>query len=136
MRTSEQLTAWCIGAHRKFGDPSVPVCQCFFEWREADARFAASSTPGLEAHYERAFGRHDGVVVLRLWPDTTVDIPVRTGEPEVDDDGVVAFGAEEITRGVWALRPSLNMPGLLHAFVVLYGVPDPAPWARRFVVPS
>lgn len=132
MRTSDQLTAWRIGAQLQFGDPSVPVCQCFFEWRQA----FTSSAPGLEAYYDPPSRQCDGAVVLRLAPDLNVDIPVRTGEPEVDDDGVVAFGAEEITRGVWALRPSLNMPGLLHAFVVLYGVPDPAPWARCLVVPS
>lgn len=136
MKTSEQLASWRIGAKRKFGDSSLPVCQCFFAWKEFGGPGHKFMSPGLEAYYERACRQYAGAVVLRLFPDTEIDIPVRTGEPEVDDLGVVAFGAEEITPGVWALRPSLNMPGFLHAFVVLYGVPNPPPWERRLVVPS
>jgi hypothetical protein len=35
---------------------------------------------------------------------------------------------ERIVPGVWALNPSLNIPGVIHVFVLLYGVPNPAPW--------
>jgi hypothetical protein len=139
VKTCEQLLSWCVAARREFGDASVPVCQCFFAWQEIElARAAAfSSYRGfpLEA-YLRTSGARAGDVVLRLAPDADIEIPVRSGEPEINEEGVVSFGAEEITRGVWALRPSLNMPDFLHAFVVLYGVPDPAPWERRIVVPA
>ena len=28
----------------------------------------------------------------------------------------------------------MNLPGLFHAFVAIYDVPDPAPWERRVVL--
>lgn len=43
-------------------------------------------------------------------------------------------GPSRSAPGIWCLSPSLNVPGLVHAFVVLYGVPDPAPFDKRILV--
>jgi hypothetical protein len=46
---------------------------------------------------------------------------------------LAAFGIIEIVPGLWHLTPSLNLPGVLHMFVVVYDVPSPAPWERRII---
>jgi hypothetical protein len=76
-----------------------------------------------------------------LWisPAHPIPIPIVLGREVTDDAGdLVKFGSERVIPGVWALNPSLNVPGLIHAFVVLYDVPDPAPWEveKRIVVVS
>jgi hypothetical protein len=52
----------------------------------------------------------------------------------MEGETLQAFGARKFTGGAWALEPSLNLPGILHGFVVLTGVPDPPPWKRRVVL--
>ena len=44
------------------------------------------------------------------------------------------FGAVNIAQGVWSLTPSLNLPGLIHCFVVLYEVPPAASWLQSTVL--
>lgn len=45
-----------------------------------------------------------------------------------------AFGIDKICPGVWNLTPSFNVPEAIHAFVTIYGVPDPAPWESSIIL--
>jgi len=58
-------------------------------------------------------------------------VPVRVGAMEGEmyqDGGMKHWGLRKLGPGVWALDPSIHQPGVLHAYVVLQGVPDPAPF--------
>ena len=57
-------------------------------------------------------------------------VPVQHGDPELKPDGssVQTFGMEKLGPGTWGLNPSVNIPELIHAFVILCEVPEPAPW--------
>lgn len=130
MNTFTQVQAWCAGAQEQFGDPSIPVCQLFVRWHED---VLSSSSEDL------VVGWLDGeiVLILGLGPDIPfVPIRVQMGQAAFGEHGeLVAFGVERIAPGLWSMTPSLNLEGGIHAFVVLYGVPDPAPWERRIVLP-
>jgi hypothetical protein len=128
VKTAAQVSAWCANAAREFGDPSLPICQLFFRWKEIPA------VPLGED--ELVCGVAGGVTVLLLGPEfAPFPIPIEE-RMRLDEEGCLqAFGADRIAPGVWALQPSLNAEGAIHAFVVMHGVPDPAPWERRIVVP-
>lgn len=54
---------------------------------------------------------------------------IREGQPELDASGCVKiFGSRRIGAGTWVVTPSLNIECELHAFLILCGVPEPAPW--------
>jgi hypothetical protein len=58
-----------------------------------------------------------------------IPILIRRGQPELHADGSIKiFGSRKIGPGTWAVTPSLNIPEVIHAFLVLCGVPEPAPW--------
>jgi hypothetical protein len=52
---------------------------------------------------------------------------------EVTPDGVRAdrWPMARLAPGVWDLPISVHVPGQLHAYVTLIGVPDPAPWEAK-----
>jgi hypothetical protein len=59
-------------------------------------------------------------------------VPCRPGEPDaVFERGrcvaISRWGLARLGPGVWRVLPSVVHEGL-HAFVVLWGAPDPAPW--------
>lgn len=59
----------------------------------------------------------------------SLTLPVQLGDYEQHRDGSVSrFGMRRLGPGTWLLQPSLNMPGKIHAFVVMCGVPEPPPW--------
>jgi hypothetical protein len=128
MKTAEEVSAWCAAAAEQFGDPSLPICQIFCRWSELP------QVPVEEG--DLACGAVDGQLVLLLGPEfAPFPMPIESAV-RVDDEGVLqAFRADQVTPGVWALEPSLNAQGAIHAFVVLHGVPDPAPWEKRIVIP-
>ena len=128
MKTFAEVSAWCAGALEQFGDPSIPICQLFVRWRD--------DLKAIDGQ-ELTCGWLDGELVLLLGPEfRPLPMLVETGSYQVGEDGeLTAYGAELVTAGVWAIKPSLNVEGAIHAFVVLYGVPDPAPWERRIVLP-
>lgn len=132
MRKFAEVAEWCAGAVEAFGDPSAPVGQLFLRWQNDLASFQGD---------ELACGMVEGELVLLLGPGfPPLPIPVQTGEPLIErvplqQDELMAYGAEQITFDVWAINPSLNVVGLIHAFMVLHGVPSPAPWERRIVLP-
>lgn len=134
MKTFDQVAAWLRGASEEFGDPSAPVGQLFARWQEdlleIDRRPGADVVCGIgDANLQH------GEVALILGPGFALPLPLAT-EPQLNSAGeLCAFGASSIAPGLWALTPSLNAEGLIHVFVVLYGVPVPAPWERRIVLP-
>jgi len=124
MKTVQELDAWRAGAAQQFGDPAIPVCQLFVRWAGED--FPRPRLLELFCSHRRA-----GYYILRLGREWQLRVPLRisSGRPKMKAGELKTFGAERITHGMWALQPSLNLPGLLHGFVVLYEVPDPPPWA-------
>lgn len=127
MKSCERVTEWREGAALEFGDPAVPVCQLFFCWTDL---FAAYQGDDLVC------GTMLGQFGVRLGPGEMIPMSVVEGNPVLDMIGCVAqFGATKIADGLWSLTPSLNLPEVIHGFVVLYGVPNPAPWERRVVLP-
>lgn len=128
MRTFAEVEEWCHGAADAYGDPSVPVCQLFFRWSTNLQRLVLGDDT-------LACGLSEGNVALVLGPNMpALPLPVRLGEPEVTDEEVITYGAVRVVEGVWAITPSLNLVGFIHGFVVVYGVPDPAPWERIIVL--
>lgn len=129
MKRAAQLLEWIKGAAAEFGDASVPVCQMFLRWEQ-----------DLDAYEgeDLACGLIDGQLAIDLGPQLGQHpIEIETTGARVDDQGrLAAFGVEPIAPSVWSLTPSLNMPPVVHGFIVLYGVPDPAPWERRIILPG
>lgn len=128
MRTVAGLEAWLIGAKEEFGDPSVPVCQLFFRWHSNLEGYSADELACSVINDELAL-----VMCHGIEPEL---LPVRMGEPDMTADECTCFGLQRITPRLWTLTPSFNAPGYLHAFIVLYDVPNPAPWERRLVLPG
>ena len=127
MKTVAELREWRAGAEEEFGDASIPVCQLFFRW--TFLRLAARG----ELVCGPIEGRPDHIGIV-LDQDVEFALPVVLGPPELFVDGVEKFGLTQIVPGVWAVSPSLNLTGLVHAFLVLYDVPDPAPWEQRVIL--
>lgn len=128
MKTFASLAQWCAGATVELGDPAEAVCQAFFRWQDHLQPDGQDLVCGMQGDQ----------VVICLTPHVALPVAVQTGEPRLNEggDALEAFAIDQVVPGMWSLRPSLNIPGLIHAFVVLYGVPDPAPWERRIVVAS
>ncbi len=53
--------------------------------------------------------------------------PHLDGQPE--DGPPVRFVLFPLGPSVWKLSPSLTVPSVVHAYLTLVGVPEPAPWA-------
>jgi len=71
-------------------------------------------------------------------PPFAIQCPVKGGEPDGEPvkrgDTVIGYrmrrwGLRRLGPGVWELSPSIHEKGLVHAYVVLCDVPEPAPWA-------
>jgi hypothetical protein len=126
MKTFSQVEEWCDGAEQEFGDASVPIAQLFIRY-----------VPAFCVGTDLMFTMEGCDLLLKIWP-TVVPVRLRVSPngPDLGDDGeeVLAFGAERISPGLWALIPSLSIPGLIHAFVTLYDVPNPAPWEGGLIV--
>lgn len=128
MRTFEELAGWCAGAAEECGDPSRYCGQAFVRW--------VDDLPNTDLDERLAFGFVEGELVLALGPQfEPLPLTIKTGAPEIGEDGCITFGADPITAGVWGLTPSFNAVGIVHAFIVLYDVPNPAPWERRIWLP-
>jgi hypothetical protein len=125
IRRVTQLKNWIDGATGEFEDPSIPVCSLVFQWR----------TPLILAGGEDLVcGLADEQFVLSFDGDTVFPLPVKAGSPLIEQGRLITFGAETIAPGLWILSPSLNMPGTLHGYVTLFGVPSPAPWEQRIII--
>jgi hypothetical protein len=130
MKTFEAVLEWMEGSAAAFLDPAMPVCQLFFRWVDDLAACRGD---------ELICGLQGNDVAIILHPlHAGIALPVQSGEAEFNEEhgSVEKFGAVKIAPGLWALAPSVNIPGVIHAFVVLYGVPEPAPWERLIVMPG
>lgn len=130
MKSFANVFHWHAGAVEEYGDPSTPICQLFFRWE-------SELGPSIQVRGDNLVGGlYKGDLGLLLGPTfPPICIPVRAGEPEIHDGDLDCYGIEQICTGVWALTPSLNIPELIHAFVVLYDVPIPAPWESSIIIP-
>jgi hypothetical protein len=140
MKTVAELMAWLKGAEEQLGDPSEPVGQVFVRYQAIrTASDDLVATFEMDALQFFPFGPCD--------PDLgAIPLSVSTEGPQIgisddgpspllaNDDVLLAFGVERVCDGVWSLTPSLNMPDVMHVFVVVYDVPTPAPWERRVIV--
>lgn len=129
MKTFSEVAEWCLGAAEAYGDASVPVCQLFFRWQPDLQKFDDHG-----ADETLVCGMVMGEFALVCGRSAVIPLPIRTGEAEVTRDEVITYGAGRVVDGVWAITPSLNVEGFIHGFVILYGVPDPAPWDRLIVL--
>lgn len=127
MKTFQELEQWCTGAAEQFGDPSVPVCQLFLRWQDSLEALSGEDLVCSMRATDLLLQLGSGLPPLPM--------PICTGKPQFAPDGeLTAYGAERITTGIWSITPSLNAVGFVHAFLVLYDVPEPAPWERRIVL--
>lgn len=131
MKTIQEVEQWREGAELEFGDASVPVGQLFVRYVEGDR------IPKRLTDYFDLFCFYENrELVIWLGPDLIVPVEITAGAAVTEDGEVRAFGVERFASGVWTMAPSLNMPGLIHAFVVLYDVPHTPPWERLIVLAS
>lgn len=117
INNSTDLTRWCLGAAEEFGDPSIPVCQLFLKWAEALV---------LHRGNELSAGMMEG--------DLFIMLDKRIGPVQIPLD---RYEFQRATAGVYAMSPSLNIPGLIHGYVVLYDVPEQGlvpPWEKLVVL--
>ena len=129
VHTMKELYAFTGASFQERGDPCAQVCQMLVPWNymnvaEGNSYFAEWKKPE-EQLLLMLLGTDDSQMFPLL-------LPVTEGEPEFDPDGGVArFRLSQIAPSVWVLEPSLRIPQFLHAFVVLYAVPEPAPWQEK-----
>jgi hypothetical protein len=127
MKTHAEVENWIRGAAEQFGDPAVPVGQMFVRFKHQNA--IGIGLDDVCATYEA------DELVIGLPENTTLPLPIDTEGARFDPEkGLEAFGIKHICPGLWTLTPSLNIPGFIHVFVTVYGVPRVAPWERRIVV--
>ena len=126
MKTVAELNAWIVGAAQQFGDPAIPVGQMFVRFQHT----IGHANTDLIATYEHGLL----LINLRVIFSEVLPLELNVDGPQFDDSGLTAFGIEKVSDGLWHLTPSLNLPDLVHAFVVVYDVPSPAPWEPRGVL--
>jgi hypothetical protein len=124
VRTINELKQARQWATQKFGNPCAAIFHLFFRWHDGN---------GME--YEGAdliasmWGGRFTLWPAKRWP---LSMPVVVGPAKIADPesmAMEAWGTERLGPGVWAITPSLNQPGALHAYIVLLDVPEPPPWA-------
>ena len=127
MKTINELGNWQQAIAAAEGDPSARVAQVFLRYAPAP-----DGSNDLLAVWDAPF------LGLYLLPPQPVIVEIHDEGPQVDEEmgELTAFGLDQICAGCWTLRPSLNMPGYIHAFICIYGVPHPAPWERMIITPA
>jgi hypothetical protein len=126
MKLLSEVEHWLKGTALEFEDPAEPVCQIFARYTE--------SKPVV---YDEVLARwQSGSILLELQKGFFMPMGVNVEGPQVHPSlgTLEAFGVEKICPGMWEMTPSLNVPGLIHAFVTLYDVPEAPPWESRIVV--
>lgn len=134
MKTFADVAAWCAGAAHHFGDPSDAVCQIFLRWQDPLPIIIDDRDPCSLAVCAWLNDRLMPILGPGF-PELPMEIAA-DGNYEVNEYGeLTKYAAQRVCPGVWSISPSLNVEGVIHAFLVLYNVPDPAPWERRIVLP-
>lgn len=92
----------------------------------------SSKTPAITA-MRQADGRWE--LHFKVWRGdrkiVTGVVPFNADGPAVltpDGRQILKWGVTQLGSTVWAIDPSTVQPGLLHAFIVMRDVPEPAPW--------
>jgi len=131
LRDLAAVEEWLTGAAAEYGDPSVPVFQLVCRWVDDPERHFGEDV---------VCGVREGQFLIQVGAATRIPLHVdRDGPVVAPAPGgleLMSFGAVPVGAGVWLLEPSLNIPGQLHAFVVLVDVPAPAPWQRQIITPA
>lgn len=121
MKTVTELGHWLDGVEAQLGDPSAATGLLF-------ARYQALKAPSDDV----VIRFEDGA--LRLEAEGEIPIAIDPDGYVMRGEQLIAFGIEKVCDGVWSLNPSLNIPDVLHVFVVIYDVPTPAPWEKRIIL--
>ena len=125
MRTLAELQAWRDKATEILGDPAATCGVAFFRYVRSGPLF----DPDL------IFSDEGSDLLLRFERRSApLRISISREGPKMLAGELVEFGVDRIAPGLWVLNPSLNIPGVLHAFIALYDVPDPAPWEGGLIV--
>jgi hypothetical protein len=91
---------------------------------DADACFAVEDGPG----------RWSLILALVRGDRRRFQIQIPIGpKPMETDEGMACWGVAKLAPSVWAVQPSILAEGY-HGFVILRGVPDPAPWEPRIIL--
>ena len=127
--TYEELDHFLAAVNERFGDPSAMVCLMYVGWGNKQ-----NAMPAIWSEWSDL----DRVVLLHfVGMDGMDSVPLKVSldEPGLTNEGGLAqFQIRPIAAGVWTISPSLNIPGQLHAFLVIHGVPEPAPWESRIIL--
>lgn len=130
MKTFLEVASWLDGARRRFPDPATPVTQAFFRFRSPLAE--DPQDPSEDLVFKA--GPLPGEISLWILPGAP-PVTVTVADSIIIDSGELqAFAIDRIHEGLWALRPSLNLPGIIHIFVILYDVPRQPPWESSVVL--
>jgi hypothetical protein len=128
-----ELEAFLGHVAERAGDPAAATCLVFVNWDGPPEDELGDLVPDFDPK-ERMLLL--SIVDATIEPQA-ISLPISEDcSPEIDEGGIKFFGLRKVCKGVWALAPSLNMPGLIHSFVVFHGVPEPAPWERLIVLVS
>ena len=60
----------------------------------------------------------------------TIPVSHRSTFETHPDGSMKCYAMRQIGPHTWKIDPSVNIPGLIHAFVVLCNVPEPPPWGK------
>lgn len=121
MKTLTEVVQWVDGAAAQFDDPAKPIGMLFAKFEAGDIE-----QPRPELVTARWA---EGALWLNL-PFDWLPLDVAAKPVICGTTGAMrAYGLEQVSDSLWAISPSLNMPGELHVFVVVYDVPTPAPWS-------
>jgi hypothetical protein len=128
--TRDELERFLGDVEKATGDPADATCLLFVRWRDETV-----CPPDMVASWDTAAG---AVLLECVDAQSTRVIPldVSTLAASTSGGALTTFHIRSVSPGVWALAPSLNIPGVIHAYVVLHGVPDPAPWERLVLLAS
>lgn len=125
MKTIAELQEWCAAVEDEFGDAAEAVGLLF-------ARFQQCAPTGTGIEQDVVISWDGEQLVLELFGGVPLRLDMNGPRLSLQND-LDAFGVYQVAPGLWHLTPSLNLPGVLHMFVVLYDVPSPAPWERQII---
>jgi len=130
MKTIDQVTEWRYAVAERFGDPAARTGHLF-------ARLVPRP-PDVPNYDDVIAFYEDDTLLISIERGAFGPVDVSTDGPQFDEEtgAITALGLVKISDGLWALEPSLNLPGVIHAFVTIYDVPAVAPWENKIIVVS
>jgi hypothetical protein len=110
-RAVHMLTPKYVASYGEMMSSKVPAITAL---RQEDGRWAL--------HFKVLRG--DQKIVTGVVPFNADGPPVLTP----DRTQILRWGVTRLGPSVWAIEPSTVQEGLLHAFIIMRDVPEPAPW--------